>query len=98
MTKVAISRRRFLSSATIGGTGLVLSGCNVLDGLDNDSTVRRIRQRHDLTTGVAVVYAGRGARRGIQQADIRQPQGPNMSPRPMTSCWRPPPALSPIGG
>jgi DMSO/TMAO reductase YedYZ molybdopterin-dependent catalytic subunit len=79
MTKLAISRRRFLANATIGGTGLVLSGCNVLDGLDSDSTVRRVlASANDLTYRVQRWLTPEGAlAEEFSEADIRQPQRPN---------------------
>ena len=90
MTKVAISRRRFLSSATIGGTGLVLSGCNVLDGLDNDSTVRRIlASANDLTYRVQRWLAPDGAlAEEFSEADIRQPQRPNGTTAPDDESYK----------
>ena len=81
MARLALSRRRFLTSAAIGGTGLMLSGCNVFDGLDGDSTVRRIlASANDLTYRVQRLLTHSDAfAQEFTEADIRQPQRPNGS-------------------
>jgi DMSO/TMAO reductase YedYZ molybdopterin-dependent catalytic subunit len=79
MTNRDLSRRRFLTTAALGGTGLVLSGCNVFDGLDGESTVRRIlASANDLTYRVQRLLAHSNAlAKEFTEADIRQPQRPN---------------------
>ena len=79
MARLALSRRRFLSSAAIGGAGLLLSGCDVFDGLDGDSSVRRIlASANDLTYRVQRLLAHSDAvAQEFTEADIRQPQRPN---------------------
>jgi DMSO/TMAO reductase YedYZ molybdopterin-dependent catalytic subunit len=79
MTNRDLSRRRFLTTAALGGTGLVLSGCNVFDGLDGESTVRRIlASANDLTYRVQRLLAHSNAlAEEFTEADIRQPQRPN---------------------
>jgi DMSO/TMAO reductase YedYZ molybdopterin-dependent catalytic subunit len=79
MTRLALSRRHLLTSAAIGGAGLVLSGCNVFDGLGGDSTVRRIlASANDVTYRVQRLLAHSDAlAEEFTEADIRQPQRPN---------------------
>jgi DMSO/TMAO reductase YedYZ molybdopterin-dependent catalytic subunit len=79
MARLALSRRRFLTSAAIGSTGLMLSGCNVFDGLESDSTMRRIgASANDLTYRVQRWLAHSDAlAQEFTEADIRQPQRPN---------------------
>ena len=51
MPKLAISRRTFLSSACVAGSGLVLAGCDVFGQLDNPDGALRdtLESANDLT-------------------------------------------------
>ena len=80
MAGFRINRRRFLTAAALGGSGLALSGCDAFDSLsDTDSSVRHVLERaNDLTYRVQRLLAGRDAlAQEYTEADIRQPQRPN---------------------
>jgi len=79
MPKFKLSRRSFLTGAAVGGSSLLLAGCNVLDGLDRDSSVRDVLESaNNLTYRVQRALAGRDAlAEEFTEADIRQPQRPN---------------------
>lgn len=74
-----LSRRNFLTGAAIGGSGLVLSGCDILDGMTGDSRTRNLLESaNSLTYRVQRLLAGRDAlAQEFTEADIRQPQRPN---------------------
>jgi len=79
MAKFTLSRRRFLSAAAIGGSSLLLAGCDVLDGLDRDSTVRDVLESaNNLTYRIHRALGDPNAlAEEFTEADIRQPQRPN---------------------
>jgi len=79
MSRLELSRRALLRTAAIGGSSLVLAGCDVLDGLGRDSNVRDFLERaNSLTYRVQRLLAGRNAlAQEFTEADIRQPQRPN---------------------
>lgn len=79
MAKFKLSRRSFLTGAAVGGSGLVLSGCDVLDGLGGDSRTRKFLEgANSLTYRMQRLLAGRDAlAQEFTEADIRQPQRPN---------------------
>ena len=75
-----ISRRKFLTAASLGASGLVTAGCDVLDSLgDRDNALRNFMEgANDLTYRVQRLLAGRDAlAQEFSEADIRQPQRPN---------------------
>src|SRR6185312_42265 len=85
MTKFMISRRKFLTSATIAGSRLVLSGCDVFDMLgDRDNAVRNfIEGANNLTYKAQRLIVGRETlAREYPRSEIRQPQRPNGSTDP----------------
>jgi DMSO/TMAO reductase YedYZ molybdopterin-dependent catalytic subunit len=84
MSKFMLSRRTFLTGAAVGGSGLLLAGCNVFDGLDRDGAVRGALERaNDLSYRVQRALSNRDALAAeFTQADIRQPQRPNGSTDP----------------
>ncbi|WP_413992139.1 molybdopterin-binding protein [Labrys okinawensis] len=84
MSKFRLSRRSFLTGAAIGGSGLLLASCNVLDDLDRDSSVRNVLESaNNLTYRVHRALADRNAlAEEFTEADIRQPQRPNGSTDP----------------
>ena len=63
MAKFMLSRRNFLTAATIAGSGLALSGCDVFDMLgDRDNAVRNfIEGANDLTYKAQRLVVGREA-------------------------------------
>jgi DMSO/TMAO reductase YedYZ molybdopterin-dependent catalytic subunit len=79
MSKFKLSRRTFLTGAAVGGSSLLLGGCNVLDASDGDSRVRDfLAGANDLTYRVQRLLTGRDAlAEEFTEADIRQPQRPN---------------------
>jgi DMSO/TMAO reductase YedYZ molybdopterin-dependent catalytic subunit len=91
MAKFTISRRIFLTSATIAGSGLMLSGCDVFDALgDRDNAVRNfIEGANDLTYKAQRLLVGREAlAREYPKSEIRQPQRPNGSTDPDDPQYR----------
>lgn len=80
MPAFRITRRRFLTTAALGTSGMILSGCDAFDSLsDTDNGVRNVLEKaNDLTYHVQRLLAGRDAlAKEYTQADIRQPQRPN---------------------
>ena len=84
MSKFKLSRRSFLTGAAIGSSGLLLASCNVLDGLDRDSSVRDVLESaNNLTYRIQRTLADRNAlAEEFSEQDIRQPQRPNGSTDP----------------
>jgi DMSO/TMAO reductase YedYZ molybdopterin-dependent catalytic subunit len=80
MKKFQLSRRKFLTSAALGASGFVLSGCDAFDGVSNpDSSVRKfLGGANDLTYRAQRLLIGRDAlAQEFSESDIRQPQRPN---------------------
>jgi DMSO/TMAO reductase YedYZ molybdopterin-dependent catalytic subunit len=80
MAKLQINRRKFLTAASLGATGLITSGCDILDPLSNpDNSLRNFMEgANSLTYRVQRLLAGRSAlAQEFTEADIRQPQRPN---------------------
>lgn len=80
MPKFEISRRRFLTAATLGISGVALSGCDGFDFLqDRDNGVRNfLASANNLTYHAQRLIAGRDAlAQEFTEADIRQAQRPN---------------------
>ncbi len=86
-----LSRRRFLRGAALGGTGLVLSGCNVFDGLGTvDHPLRNFMEgANTLTYRTQRALLGRNAlAKEFTRADIRQGQRPNGVTSPPDEDYR----------
>ena len=80
MQKLHMSRRKFLTAAALGATGLITSGCDAFDFLgDRDSAARNVLESaNDLTYHVQRLLAGQDAlAQEFSESDIRQPQRPN---------------------
>lgn len=80
MAKFEINRRKFLTAASLGATGLITSGCDILNPLSNpDNPLRNFMEgANALTYRVQRLLAGRDAlAQEFTEADIRQPQRPN---------------------
>jgi DMSO/TMAO reductase YedYZ molybdopterin-dependent catalytic subunit len=78
--KFSISRRHFLTAATLGGSTIALSGCDAFDNLlEGDNGVRdTIAKANDLTYRVQRLLFGRNAlATEYTESDIRQPMRPN---------------------
>lgn len=83
--KIALSRRRFITGATIAAASLPLSGCNVFDGLSApDNRVRGVLEKaNDLTYRVQRLLLGDNwLAKQYSESDIRQPQKPNGTSEP----------------
>ena len=91
MARFALNRRRFLTSAGVGASGLLLSGCDAFDGFaGQDSAVRGfIAGANRLTYGMQRLIVGREAlAQEFTDADIRQPQRPNGVTAPDDDSYR----------
>jgi DMSO/TMAO reductase YedYZ molybdopterin-dependent catalytic subunit len=90
MAQFKLSRRSLLKTATIGGSGLVLSGCDAFDGLSRNGSVRDfLAGANSLTYQVQRLLAGRDAlAEEFTEADIRQPQRPNGSTAPDDEAYK----------
>lgn len=80
MKSFQLSRRKFLTGASVAAAGLSLGGCDAFDSLSgSDSQVRDVMERaNDLTYRVQRLLTKRDAlAQEFTEADIRQPQRPN---------------------
>ncbi|MGF7006780.1 molybdopterin-binding protein [Aminobacter sp. BE322] len=80
MQNFQLARRRFLTAASLGLSGLALSGCDAFDFLqDRDDRVRNFLEgANDLTYRAQRLLAGRDSlAQEYSETDIRQPQRPN---------------------
>ncbi|TIW07461.1 MAG: molybdopterin oxidoreductase, partial [Mesorhizobium sp.] len=80
MAKFQINRRKFLTSASLGLSGIALSGCDAFDsGLGVGGGLRSfLENANGLTYRAQRLLAGRDAlAQEFTEADIRQPQRPN---------------------
>lgn len=80
MNPERLSRRKFLTRTAIGGSGLLLSGCKVLDDLSStDNSLRGIvESANGLTYRVQRALLGRNAlAKEFSRSELRQPQRPN---------------------
>jgi DMSO/TMAO reductase YedYZ molybdopterin-dependent catalytic subunit len=77
---INFGRRRFLTAATVGVSGLALTGCDAFDGLlANDHAVRNtLEKANSLTYRVHRMLLGENSlAQEFTEADIRQPMRPN---------------------
>lgn len=91
MTRFQLNRRAFITSVAVGGSGLMLSGCGVLDGLGNrDNGLRRVLEgANDLTYRVQRLLGdGHTLAPEFTEADIRQPHRPNGVTAPDDAFYR----------
>ncbi len=90
MRSLHINRRRFLTGSGIAASGLLLSGCDVFDGLERDGGVRDVLESaNSLTYRVQRLLAGRDSlAQEFSEADIRQPQKPNGVTAPDDSVYK----------
>lgn len=80
MTGFQLNRRRFLTAASLGISGVALCGCDAFDFLtDRDNGLRKaLAGANDLTYHAQRLIAGRDSlAQEYSEADIRQPQRPN---------------------
>ncbi|MBI4047791.1 MAG: twin-arginine translocation signal domain-containing protein, partial [Devosia nanyangense] len=87
MSKLLVSRRRFLGLGAVGASSLVLAGCDQFDFLgDRSNRVRDVlAQANDLTYRVQRALVGNDVlAREYSESEIRQGQRPNGSRDPDT--------------
>jgi DMSO/TMAO reductase YedYZ molybdopterin-dependent catalytic subunit len=91
MAKFQLTRRRFLTAASLGISGVALSGCDAFDFLqDRDNGVRNFLEgTNDLTYRAQRLIAGRSSlAQEFTETDIRQPQRPNGITAPNDSVYK----------
>ena len=91
MKRFSLTRRRFLSSAALGASGMALAGCDAFDALSApDNAVRDVLEgANDLTWRVQRLLGGRHMlAQEFSEGDIRQPQRPNGVTRPEDDFYR----------
>jgi DMSO/TMAO reductase YedYZ molybdopterin-dependent catalytic subunit len=88
--KPELSRRRFLTGAGLGVSALALSGCKVLDGLnDYDDPLRNIMEgANTLTYRTQRFLSGDRLAREYAKADIRQSQHANGTTNPADADYQ----------
>ena len=90
MSRLQISRRGFISGAA-ASSGLLLSGCDALDGIaQRDSSVRNTMEKiaNSLSYRAQRVLLGRNAlAQEVSAADIRQPMRPNGTTAPQNEDY-----------
>jgi DMSO/TMAO reductase YedYZ molybdopterin-dependent catalytic subunit len=88
--KPDLSRRRFLTGASLGATAFALSGCKVLDGLnDYDNPLRAFMQSANSLTYRSQRLLTRDALAPeFTRADIRQGQRPNGTTNPADADYQ----------
>jgi DMSO/TMAO reductase YedYZ molybdopterin-dependent catalytic subunit len=90
VSKLILSRRRFLTAAAAGTSSLVLAGCDNFDFLNQrDSAGRDFLERaNTLSYQMQRIIAGQQALSPTySEAEIRQPQRPNGSTDPQTADY-----------
>jgi DMSO/TMAO reductase YedYZ molybdopterin-dependent catalytic subunit len=91
MPSFRITRRKFLTSAAIGASGLALSGCDAFDQLsDPDNGLRNFVERaNSVTYRAQRLLTNRNAlAQEFSESDIRQPQRPNGSTAPDDETYK----------
>ncbi len=91
MTEISFNRRKFLRHATLAGSAIALSGCDILDDAGRiDHPVRdAMEQANALTYRLQRLLFGRNVlAREYSRADIRQPQRPNGVTAPPDADYR----------
>ncbi len=87
MSKLIVSRRKFLTVSAAGASGLVLAGCDQFDFLGQHDNAGRdfIERANTLTYQVQRMIAGdQSLARTYPESEIRQPQRPNGTADPTT--------------
>ena len=91
MANLRISRRAFIASAAVGGSSILLSGCDVFDSLgDRDNGLRNVFEgANDLTYRVQRALGGSYTMaQEFTEADIRQPMRPNGVTAPADAFYK----------
>jgi DMSO/TMAO reductase YedYZ molybdopterin-dependent catalytic subunit len=87
MSRLTVSRRKFLAASAAGASSLVLAGCDQFDFLGQHDNPARdfIERANTLTYQVQRMIAGEQAlARTYSESEIRQPQRPNGTADPST--------------
>lgn len=87
MSRLIVSRRKFLTASAAGASSLVLAGCDQFDFLGQRDHPGRdfIERTNTLTYQVQRMLAGeQSLARTYSESEIRQPQRPNGSTNPST--------------
>jgi DMSO/TMAO reductase YedYZ molybdopterin-dependent catalytic subunit len=90
MKRFEISRRKFLTSASVGASGLLLSGCDAFDFLsDSDNGVRNVLEGANVLTHRAhrLLLGANTLAPEFSESDIRQPQRPNGVTKPADAYY-----------
>src|SRR4051794_34280789 len=91
MAKFQINRRAFITSAAVGGAGLILSGCDGFDDLGDAGTGLRdvLDSANNLTYRVQRLLGGGSTMaQEFTDADVRQPQRANGTTAPDNADYR----------
>src|SRR6476619_739919 len=91
MAKFQSNRRAFITSAAVGGSGLILSGCDGSDDLGDPGTRLRdvLDSANNLTYRVQRMLGGGSTMaQEFTEADVRQPQRANGSTAPDDAYYR----------
>ena len=91
MPKFELTRRRFLTGASVAAAGMALSGCDILDqSTAGDNPLRNFLEGgNDLTYRVQRTLLGRDTlAHEFSESDIRQPQRPNGVTSPDDDFYR----------
>jgi len=91
MASFQINRRKFLTAAGVGSSGLLLSGCDVFDNqLRVGSSLRSFLEgANDLTyRAQRLLGGGHAMAQEYAESDIRQPQRPNGVTSPDDSVYK----------
>lgn len=86
-----IARRRFLTSATVGATGLALTGCDAFDRLSNrDDAVRAVLEKANLLTYRVqrMLNGGHRLAQEFAESDIRQAHRANGTDTPIDEDYQ----------
>jgi DMSO/TMAO reductase YedYZ molybdopterin-dependent catalytic subunit len=85
-----LNRRRFLTGASLGASALALSGCKVLNSLnDYDDPLRNFMESaNNLTYGTQRFLSGDRLAPEFTKADIRQGQRPNGTTNPVDADYQ----------
>jgi DMSO/TMAO reductase YedYZ molybdopterin-dependent catalytic subunit len=90
MAKFQLNRRRFMTAAGLGASGLLLGGCDAFDGqLGVGSGLRSFLEgANDLTHRAQRLLAGDSLAPEFTEADIRQPMRPNGITAPTDETYK----------
>ena len=90
MAKFQLSRRKFLTAASLGASGLLLSGCDAFDGHlgIGDGLRSFLEGANDLTHRAQRLLTRDALAPEFSEADIRQPMRPNGTSAPDDDTYK----------